>query len=398
MTMRRVAVIGGAACPVGRIQTPAGAPLAALEHEILVPLVLDAMAAAGLPKDTIDALCFAQCRPYTLQKYFPTFLANYLRLPLKGTIVEVMGNGMTGGLAFDEAVNVVAMGRADVALALGVNMESQAPAADHAMSTMRATGDVDFHTPFGFTPISWYAMDAVRYMHDYGVTRAELASVAVKDRLHAGLNPIAQFRKPLTLDEVLSARPIVEPLGLFEVPPRGDGAVCLVVCTEDVAKVTGRPHALVRGRGFAHEGAHQINEAPNDMTAFVAAQAAAAAAYADAGIVSGDLDLAELYAPCTIVQVLVSEAMQFLPRGRGAAAAATGETKLGGRIPICTSGGCLSRGHPSYVTGLLTILELWEQLTERAGARQVPNARLAAASCELGNYNAALIHILEAIR
>ncbi|MDP2377059.1 hypothetical protein [Reyranella sp.] len=169
----------------------------------------------------MDALCFAQCRPYTLQKYFPTFLANYLRLPLRGTIVEVMGNGMTGGLAFDEAVNVVAMGRADVALALGVNMESQANAAEHAMSTMRATGDVDFHTMFGFTPIAWYAMDAARYMHDYGVTRAELASVAVKDRAHAALNPIAQFRKPLSLEEVLAARPIVEPLGLFEVPPRG---------------------------------------------------------------------------------------------------------------------------------------------------------------------------------
>ena len=72
-------------------------------------------------------------------------------------------------------------------------------------------------------------MDAVRYMHEHGATRAELASVAVKDRRHASLNPIAQFRKPLTLEEVLAARPIVEPLGLYEVPPRGDGAVCLVV-------------------------------------------------------------------------------------------------------------------------------------------------------------------------
>ena len=75
----------------------ADAPLQALEHEILAPLVLDAMAAAGLPKEEIDALVFAMCRPYTLQKYFATFMANYLRLPLKGTIMEVLGNGMTGG-------------------------------------------------------------------------------------------------------------------------------------------------------------------------------------------------------------------------------------------------------------------------------------------------------------
>lgn len=394
---RRVAVIGGAASPIGKLQTAADAPLQALEHEILAPLVLDAMAAAGLPKEEIDALVFALCRPYTLQKYFATFLANYLRLPLQGTIMEVLGNGMTGGLAFDEAVNTVAAGRADVALGLGINMESQAASADHAMSTMRATGDVDFHTIFGFTPISWYAMDAVRYMHEHGATRAELASVAVKDRRHATLNPIAQFKKPLTLEEVLAARPIVEPLGLYEVPPRGDGAVCLVVCAEEVAKATRRPYALVRGRGFFHDGAHQINEVPNDMTAFASAQAAAATAYRDAGIGAADLDLAELYAPCTIVQVLVTEAMGLTPRGRGAAQAAAGETALGGRIPVCTSGGCLSRGHPAYVTGLLTIYELWEQLTHRAGERQVRNARLAAGSCELGNYNAALVHVLEAL-
>jgi acetyl-CoA C-acetyltransferase len=154
---------------------------------------------------------------------------------------------------------------------------------------------------------------------------------------------------------------------------------------------------LVRGRGFFHEGAHQINEVPNDMTAFISARRAAEAAYGAAGIGPADLDLAEIYAPCTIVQVLVTEAMGLTQRGRGAAQAAAGETALGGRIPVCTSGGCLSRGHPAYITGLLTIYELWEQLTHRAGERQVRNARLAAGSCELGNYNAALIHILEAV-
>src|SRR3546814_17201188 len=111
------------------------------------------------------------------------------------------------------------------------------------------------------------------------------------------------------------------------------------------------------------------------MTAFVSAQQAARTAYTAAGIAPDDLDLAELYAPCTIVQVLVSEAMGLAPRGRGAAAAAAGETELGGRIPICTSGGCLSRGHPSYVTGLLTISELWAELTGRAGDRQGKNPR-----------------------
>src|SRR5690606_11311004 len=92
--MRRVAVIGGAATPNGKLQTAPDAPLQALEHEILAPLVIDAMAASGLPKEEVGALVFSLCRPYTLQKYFATFLANYLRLPLSGTIMEVLGNGM----------------------------------------------------------------------------------------------------------------------------------------------------------------------------------------------------------------------------------------------------------------------------------------------------------------
>ncbi len=396
MSLRNVAVIGGAATPNGKLQTPEGQPIQTVEHEVLAPLVIQSMAAAGLPKESVDAISLALCRPYTLQKYFATFMANYMRMPLKGGIMEILGNGMTGGLAFDQAVTAVASGQADVALALGVNFESAASSADHMMSSMRAVGDIDYHSIFGFSPIAWYAMDMVRYMHDFGVSRAELAGIAVKDRRHAALNPIAQFKKPLSLEDVLAARPIVEPLGLFEVPPRGDGACCLVVCAEDVAKETGRPYALVRGRGFFHEGAHQINEVPNDMTAFIAAQKASAQAYAAAGISASDLDLAELYAPCTIVQTLVSEAMGLVPRGHAGRAATEGETALGGRLPICTSGGCLSRGHPSYITGLLTIFELWEQLTHRAGERQVAGAALGAGSCELGNYNAALIHVLEA--
>src|SRR6516162_12730 len=93
---RRVAIIGAAASPNGKLQMPPDAPLQTLEHEILAPLVIEAMAIAGVPKEEVGALVFALCRPYTLQKYFATFMANYLRLPLKGTIMEVLGNGMTG--------------------------------------------------------------------------------------------------------------------------------------------------------------------------------------------------------------------------------------------------------------------------------------------------------------
>ena len=133
---------------------------------------------------------------------------------------------------------------------------------------------------------------------------------------------------------------------MYEVASRGDGAVCLVLASEDVAKELGRPYALVTGRGFYHEGAHQINEVPNDMIAFESARRAAATAYSQAGISAGELDFAEIYAPCTIVEALVTEAIGVVPRGCGAKAAVAGETKLGGRVPISTSGSLLSCAWP----------------------------------------------------
>lgn len=392
----QVTLVGAAAVPCGRIQTARDAPLQALEHEILAGCVVNAMRDAGLPKESIGALVFAHPRPYTEQRYFGTFMANYLRLKADGIVMEVLGNGMTGGLVFDQAAQIVASGRADVALALGANFESAIPSPEHMVLTMRATGDLDFHVPFGFTPISWYAMDAVRYMHEFGATRRQLAAVAVKSRAHAGINPLAHFRKPVTIDEVLAQRPIVEPLGLYEVPPRSDGAACIVLAREEVAKKLGRPYLALTGRGFHHEGAHQISEVPNDMIAFGAAERAGQAAYAEAKIDARDVDFAELYAPCTIVEVLVAEALKLVPRGRGAAAAESGETALGGRIPVNTSGGLLSRGHPPYVTPLYSFVELAEQLRRRAGARQVKDASIGITSCELGNYNAALVHVMEA--
>lgn len=393
-----VCILGTAALPVGKWQTAPGVVPAVLEHEVLAKLVMESVADAGVDKSDIGSMIFSLARPYTQQKYFATFMANYLRLPCKGSVAEIMGNGMTAALAFQGAVDEIRLGKTKVALALGVNFETATSAAEHMMSSMRTTGDVDFHVPFGFTPISWYAMDAARYIHEFKSSREELATVAVKNRAHAMLNPIAQYRKPITLEDVLAQAPIVEPLGLFEVPGRADGAVCIVLASEDVARSTGRPYARLRGQNFFHEGAHQINEVPNDMIALVAAQTAGRRALEEAGITAADIDLAELYAPCTIVEVLASEALGLVPRGQGARLCAEGHTSLGGRIPICTSGGLQSRGHPAYVTPLYSFVEVADQLRGRAGDRQVANARLAMTSAELGNYNAAIVHILEAVQ
>ncbi|MHA1537122.1 MAG: hypothetical protein ACTSUD_06175 [Alphaproteobacteria bacterium] len=169
-------LIGAAALPVGKYQSPPGTDCVALERELMAGVVLDALGDAGVEGKDVEAMVFGIERDYPKQRYFATFMASYLRLPAHGNVLEVVGNGMTGGFAFDQAASEILLGRAKVALALGTNFETAIPTSEHINNTMRHTGDVDFHTPSGFTPISWYAMDASRYMHDHGASRAEIAS------------------------------------------------------------------------------------------------------------------------------------------------------------------------------------------------------------------------------
>lgn len=395
---RKVAIIGAAAAPVGRWAPKPDQEAHGFEHDILGPLVLDALAEARLGIDDVGTAAFTLPSPSTLQLGFATFMAARLGLKCTGSVSEVVEMGITGGLAFDQACNDVALGRADIGLALGIAYQTNAPLPMVMEHSLRTVGDVDFQAPFGLTPISWYAFDAARYIHETGISRAQIAEVAVKSRKMAQGNPLAQFQADLTLEQVLAQRMVVEPLGLFEVPSVADGAICLVVASEDAAKELGRPYVTVAGRGFYHEGYHQIGGHPHDMIGFPAARQAADAALAEAGRGLADLDLAELYAPCTITEVLVSEAIGFCAKGQGALDAASGATSLGGRIPLNTSGGCLSRGHPPSLTALYGLLELREQLLGRSGARQVSGASLALHACELGNYNAALVHVLEGPR
>ena len=391
-------ILGGAALPIGRMQSMPDADMHTLEHELLLDLVLESVEQAGIDKSDIGSIVMPLMREYSKQRYFGIFMANALGIECAGSMIEARGYGLAGGLALDLGINEIQLGRAKVALVMGANFETAVPSPRHTSRSMRSTGDVDFQMPAGFVPISWYAMDAVRYMHEHGVTREEIATVAVKNRYHASLNPLSQFRKLITLEDVLAARPIVDPLGLLEAPARSDGVVCLVVASEDVAKGTGRPYARVRGRGFQHDGSLQIDDRGGDITDFVSARKASTTAYAQAGIGAGDIDFAEVYAPCTIVEVLVSEALGFFPRGQGARGAADGETTLGGRIPISTSGSLMSRGHPPNVTGLYNALEVFQQLTHRAGERQVKDAAIGLCTSELGNYNAAMIHVMEGVQ
>lgn len=388
-------ILGYGAVPVGIYQRTKDGRDTPLEHELAVRVVLDAMRMAGLHKDDLNGVVVAHPGDHTKQGYFHTFLTSYLGLTSRSTVMQVIGNGMTGGLAFDEGIRLVRNGETDCVLVVGAHFESGTATADHLDFSIRLTGDVDFQSIFGAVPISWYAMAARRYMHDYGVSRAQIAQVAVKNRRQALDNPLAQFREPLTLEDVLSQRLIVEPFGLLEVPGRADGAVALVITSEERARAASRPYVRIRSRGFYHEGEHQISDRHVDMTEYGSIRRAAREALDRAGVGLDDISNFQLYAPCTIVEVLATEAIGLFPRGRGWEAAADGRSAFDGARPVNTSGGHLSRGHPPEVTPLYDVVEACLQVLGRAGKRQVQAPGLAMTASELGNYNAAVVHILE---
>lgn len=366
------------------------------ELELLTRVVCEALDDAGIEARDVGALAFTMTGRGTSQLCFSSYATARLGFRGVGKVMELASGGWTGGLAFDAAAHEIRAGRARFALALGVHVDSAIDSAQIMDEAVRATGDVGYQSLYGTTPLSWYALDAARWMHEHGVSRRELAEIALKNRRHAAANPLAQYRQPLTLDDILNAPPVVEPLGLYEVSPRGDGAVCLVLGAQDSARGVA-PHASrIAGIGVHHEGLYQIGDVPAPTTHYGALARAAGQALQEAGMRIADIDLFELYAPATIVEAISVETLGLAPPGGGARAAIDGHTERGGRTPVGLSGGCLSRGHPPPLTALYDLLELHLQLSGRAGERQVAGARRGLASCETGKFNGAMVTLLEA--
>lgn len=365
------------------------------ELELLTRVVAEALTDAGIEQRDVGTLAFTMTGRSTRQLCFSSYATARLGLRGVGKVVEVASGGWTGGLAFDAAAHEIRSGRARFALALGVHLESAENTGTLMDEAIRATGDIGFHSLYGATPISWYALDAARWMHDHKSSREDLAEIAIKNRRHAALNPLAQYRTPLTMCDILNAAPVVDPFGRYEVSPRGDGAICLVLSSEKTPHARSRPRTRVAGVGFHHEGIFQIGNSHDPLTHYGALAHAADAALREAGTTIRDIDLFELYAPATIVEAISVETLGLAPPGAGARAAREGQTALGGRTPVSVSGGCLSRGHPPPLTALYDLLEIHLQLTGNAGERQVTNAHRALASCETGKFNGAMVTILE---
>lgn len=255
----------------------------------------------------------------------------------------------------------------------------------------------DWNNRRGMIMPALYAMRAKRYMHERGISAQVLAEVAVKNRRHGMLNPIATFCRAVTQEEVLSSRMVADPLTLLQCCPGVvDGAAALVLSTRP-SKGTAKPVRVLAS--VVQSGLFEVHQV--DMTEAEITRRAARLAYEQAGVGAGDLSLIELHDAFTISEMLYYEALGLCEPGEGPRLLASGATALGGSVPVNASGGLLAKGHPPGATGVAQIVELCEQLQQRAGKRQVEGARLGLSQVTGGgiwgvDHAACSIHILAA--
>lgn len=221
-----------------------------------------------------------------------------------------------------------------------------------------------------------YAAMARDHMQRFGTTMRQIAAVSAKNHGHSVHNPRAQYRTVMTVDEVLAARPVVWPFTLPMCSPVSDGAAAAIVCTGGALARFDRARAIrVLASVIASGSPGRKLEDANRHVCHLAARRA----YEQAGVGPGDISVAEVHDATAFAEVVQSENLMFCGFGEGGPLAESGATTRGGRIPINTSGGLESKGHPIGATGLGQIFELVTQLRGEAGPRQVAGARIAIA-------------------
>lgn len=220
-----------------------------------------------------------------------------------------------------------------------------------------------------------YAALARQHMATFGTTQRQIAAAASKSHFHSTLNPLAQYQKDFSIDEVLADRLISWPLTRAMCAPISDGAAAIIVCNEDALNRFDKTRSVKVLGSAVVSGS---DRKPDDFDHHIG-RVAALRAYEQAGVAPEDVDVAEVHDASAYAEIVQVENMGFCPRGEGGAFAESGETRLGGRIPVNTSGGLLSKGHPIGATGAIQLHELVTQLRGEAGRRQVDGARIAAA-------------------
>jgi acetyl-CoA C-acetyltransferase len=361
-------------------------------RDLFVESALLAIKDAGV--DHVDSM-YVGCMTSGLfvgQEHLGSLMADYLGVcPIPATRVE--SACASGGAAVRAGFLEVASGAADIVLVGGVEKMCDV-GGNEATYALATAADQEWEAFSGVTFPGLYAMMAVAHMESYGTTREQLAMVAVKNHENGSKNPLAQYRQKITVADVLGSVMIADPLHILDCSPITDGAAAIILCPAEMAcTLSSKPPVRIAGVGQA-SGTIALHSRSSFAT-LDAVTTAARKAYAMAGKKPADIQLCEVHDCFTIAEIMAIEALGLVEPGKGGRATESGETALGGRIPVNTSGGLKSKGHPVGATGVAQVLEVVEQLRGASGERQVQGAKVGMTQNMGGTGGSAVVHILE---
>jgi acetyl-CoA acetyltransferase len=383
--MDRVAVVGASMTPFGERDE--------WVLDLLAEAGAEALADAGATGADVDHLYVSNMASgeFEGQTGVPNALAHDLDA-VPAYTARVDQTSSSGGAGTYAAWQSVASGASDLTLLVGGEKMTHRTTGEATDVIASLTHPVEY--AHGVTLPSFAGLTARTYLDEYDAPRESLGKVAVKNHRNGLDNPNAQFRKEVDLDTVLSSPVVADPLRLYDFCPVTDGSAALVFCPESVAREYTDDYVVVSGVAGATD-THVVHER-TDPTTMRGVVESGEAAFEMAGLDPDDVDVAELHDMFTILEFLQFEDLGFAAKGEGWKAVEEGRTARDGEIPVNTSGGLKSKGHPLGATGVAQVHEVYEQLRGEAGARQVDDPEVGLA-CNVGGFgNCVITTVLEA--
>ena len=326
------------------------------------------------------------------QEHVGALVADFLGLnPIPAIRVEAAC--ASGGVALRQGYLAIASGLYDLVAVGGVEKMTDVQG-EWATSVLSGAMDFEWEAYEGATFPGIYAMIARRYMHEYGLTREQLAKVAVKNHYHASFNPLAHYRNRISVDDVIKSSLVADPLQLLDCSPISDGAACVLLASSETAKKYTDTPITIEACTQASGTLSLFDR--RDICTIDATVEASRQAYKDAKVSQKEIDVVEAHDCFTIAEILALEDLGFCEKGKGGKLYDDGQTYVGGSLPVNTDGGLKAAGHPVGATGVKQIVELVKQLRgEAEKGRQVNGAEVGLAQNVGGSGATVVITVLK---
>ena len=383
----KVAIVGIGEVPTGRFPETA-----AIYHAIESAKL--AIRDAGINKDEIDYVlpCAALFSPQFNTELVTCRIVEELGLKNVKKNCQIFAGGSSSTCATEIAASLINSGAAKTILFVHADRLGTGVSLQGGIDLFSTAGiSSEWEVPYGQHYSSIAALSTMRYKHETGCTDEQLASVCVSNRKWALLNPNAFFKKPLTIEEVMSSKMLSTPLRAKMSNMLVDGGCAFIITSAVRARaITEKPVYLLGEGGVV---THFVFSQEPDVSRFGWARAGKAA-FEMAGLTPKDMDIAEIYDSYPIYQMIGFEELGFAERGQGGEMFLRGDTWPGGKIPTTTNGGMLSQGHTGAGGACALMVETVRQLMGKAGDRQVKDAKFAVETAVGGTYMDAQVTIL----